>query len=80
MDRAQILRLASLAQDDTVRKLKVTDTSQLLRYIESLLSKIQNIEEENAAAGVYPETIRLSIGLENVDDLIADLEQGLATI
>lgn len=40
----------------------------------------QGTEEENAAAGVYPETIRLSIGLENVDDLIADLEQGLASI
>jgi len=30
-----------------------------------------------AAAGIGPGTIRLSIGLEQVDDLIADLKQGL---
>ena len=30
-----------------------------------------------AAAGIGPGTIRLSIGLEQVDDLIADLQQGL---
>ncbi|BCG59588.1 O-acetylhomoserine aminocarboxypropyltransferase/cysteine synthase family protein [Paenibacillus sp. URB8-2] len=31
--------------------------------------------EEQILAGIKPETIRLSIGLENADDLIADLEQ-----
>jgi O-acetylhomoserine (thiol)-lyase len=35
-------------------------------------------EEELAAAGVTPDTVRLSIGIEHVDDLIADLEQALA--
>ncbi|HEY0442873.1 MAG TPA: O-acetylhomoserine aminocarboxypropyltransferase/cysteine synthase [Candidatus Limnocylindrales bacterium] len=34
--------------------------------------------EEQASTGVTPDLIRLSVGLENVDDLIADLEQGLA--
>ncbi len=34
-------------------------------------------EEELRAAGVAPELIRLSIGLENADDLIADLSKGL---
>ncbi|MDR1096940.1 MAG: aminotransferase class I/II-fold pyridoxal phosphate-dependent enzyme [Tannerella sp.] len=33
-----------------------------------------NAEEQNRS-GIYPETIRLSIGLEDVNDLIADLEQ-----
>ena len=37
-------------------------------------------EEEKAAACVGPETVRLSIGLEDVADLIADLEQALARI
>ena len=32
------------------------------------------------AAGVKPELIRLSIGLESVNDLIADLERGLAEV
>lgn len=37
-------------------------------------------EEELKAAGVQPETIRLSVGLENVDDLMADLEKGLGAV
>ena len=35
-------------------------------------------ESELEAAGVGPGTIRLSVGIENVDDLIWDLEQGFA--
>ncbi|MNI27611.1 Cystathionine gamma-synthase [compost metagenome] len=34
--------------------------------------------EDQAAAGIAPETIRLSIGLEDADDLIRDLEQAFA--
>jgi O-acetylhomoserine (thiol)-lyase len=34
-------------------------------------------EAELIAAGIRPETIRLSIGLEHVDDLIADIDQAL---
>lgn len=34
--------------------------------------------EELDASGIKPTTIRLSIGLENIDDIIADLEQALA--
>lgn len=35
-------------------------------------------EPERRAAGIRPETIRLSIGLEHIDDLIEDLDQALA--
>src|SRR5665811_192133 len=35
--------------------------------------------QEQRKAGVTPETIRLSIGIEHVDDIIADLDQALAT-
>lgn len=34
--------------------------------------------EDQAAAGITPDTIRLSIGLEDADDLIRDLEQAFA--
>jgi O-acetylhomoserine (thiol)-lyase len=34
--------------------------------------------QEQAKAGVLPETIRLSIGIEHIDDIIADLDQALA--
>ena len=34
--------------------------------------------EVQAAAGVKPEMIRLSVGIEHSDDIIADLDQALA--
>jgi O-acetylhomoserine (thiol)-lyase len=33
--------------------------------------------EEQEKAGVRPEMIRLSVGIEHVDDIIADLDQAL---
>ncbi|HHX74428.1 MAG TPA: homocysteine synthase [Firmicutes bacterium] len=38
----------------------------------------QLTEAEQAAAGVTPDFIRLSVGLEDVDDILADLEQALS--
>ncbi|GAA1489217.1 O-acetylhomoserine aminocarboxypropyltransferase/cysteine synthase family protein [Brachybacterium sacelli] len=35
-------------------------------------------EEEQRAAGVEPGFVRLSVGLEHIDDILADLERGLA--
>ena len=40
----------------------------------------QMTDEELLAAGVAPDLIRLSAGLEHVDDLIGDLDQALAQI
>jgi O-acetylhomoserine (thiol)-lyase len=37
-------------------------------------------DEELIAAGVGPDLIRLSVGIEHIDDIIADLEQALAAI
>ena len=37
-------------------------------------------DDELAAAGIGPGTVRLSIGIEDADDLIWDLEQGFARI
>jgi len=38
----------------------------------------QLTEDELVAAGVAPEMVRLSVGIEYIDDLIADLDQALA--
>ena len=40
----------------------------------------QLTEEEQAAAGVRPGLVRLSVGLETLDDILADLEVGFAAI
>nr|MCR5563430.1 PLP-dependent transferase [Desulfovibrio sp.] len=34
--------------------------------------------QELAASGIYPNSVRLSIGIEHIDDILADLEQALA--
>lgn len=36
--------------------------------------------EELAGAGITPVTVRLSVGTEHIDDIIADLEQGFAAV
>jgi O-acetylhomoserine (thiol)-lyase len=38
----------------------------------------QMSSEEQQRAGVHPEMIRLSIGIEHIDDILADLDQALA--
>ncbi len=40
----------------------------------------QLTEEEQSQAGVTPETMRICVGIEHVDDIIADIEQALAAI
>ena len=37
-------------------------------------------EEELAAAGVSADLIRLSVGIEDIQDILADLEQALAQV
>ena len=35
-------------------------------------------EEQLKKAGIAPDLVRLSVGIENVEDIIADLEQAMA--
>jgi O-acetylhomoserine (thiol)-lyase len=37
-------------------------------------------EEQQLAGGLMPDMIRLSIGIENIDDILADLEQAMAAV
>jgi len=37
-------------------------------------------EEEQATAGVSPEMLRICVGIEHIDDIIADLEQAFAAV
>ena len=37
-------------------------------------------EEELLACGIRPNTVRLSIGTEHIDDILADLERGFAAV
>lgn len=57
----------------------VADAKSLVIHPASTTHAQMN-DEELADAGIYRNTVRLSIGIENIDDIIADLEKGFAAI
>lgn len=57
----------------------IGDTRSLVIHPASTTHRQLN-DEQKVAAGAGPEVIRLSIGIEDADDIIADLEQALANI
>lgn len=54
----------------------VGDAKSLIAHPSSTTHRQLN-EDEQMSAGVTPETVRISVGLENVEDLIWDLDQAL---
>lgn len=55
----------------------IGDTRSLIIHPSSTTHR-QLTEEQQVAAGAGPDVVRLSIGIENVDDIIADLEQAIS--
>ena len=66
------LKLCSLA-------VSLGDTETLIQHPASMTHSPYT-KEEREAAGITDGLVRLSVGLENVEDIIADLEQGLQKI
>lgn len=58
------------------RLVNIGDTRSLACHPASTTHR-QMSDAEQAQAGVTPEMIRLSIGIEHIDDIIADLEQAI---
>ena len=54
----------------------IGDTRSLIIHPASTTHR-QLSEEQQIAAGAGPDVVRLSIGIETVDDLIADLQQAI---
>lgn len=57
----------------------VGDAKSLIIHPSSTTHEQLSLEEQKAS-GVEPGLIRLSVGIEHIDDIIADLEQAFATI
>ena len=57
----------------------VADVKSLVIHPASTTHSQMN-EEELREGGITPSTVRLSIGTENIDDIIADLEHGFEAI
>ena len=66
------LKLCSLA-------VSLGDTETLIQHPASMTHSPYT-KEEREAAGITDGLVRLSVGLENVEDILADLEQGLEKI
>ena len=54
----------------------IGDTRSLVIHPASTTHR-QLTDEQRAAAGAGPDVVRLSVGIEDVDDIIADLAQAL---
>ena len=69
----------------TVRIVQVVTLAESLGGYESLaelpylMTHASIDEKERVALGVTDNLVRLSVGLENVEDIIADLDQALRT-
>jgi O-acetylhomoserine (thiol)-lyase len=57
----------------------IGDTRSLVIHPASTTHR-QLTDEQRKAAGAGPDVVRLSVGIEDKDDIIADLEQGLALV
>ncbi|MCB1819823.1 MAG: PLP-dependent transferase, partial [Gammaproteobacteria bacterium] len=59
------------------RLVNIGDAKSLAAHPASTTHR-QLTDDELALAGITPDTIRLCIGIEHIDDILADLEQALA--
>jgi O-acetylhomoserine (thiol)-lyase len=59
------------------RLVNIGDAKSLACHPASTTHRQMSVEEQRKA-GVTPETMRLSVGIEHIDDIIADLDQALA--
>ena len=57
----------------------IGDTRSLIIHPASTTHR-QLTQEPLEGAGVGPDVVRLSIGIETIEDIIADLDQALATL
>jgi len=59
------------------RLVNLGDAKSLACHPASTTHRQMSLQEQRAA-GIGPETIRLSVGIEHIDDIVADLDQALA--
>ena len=62
-----------------LRLVNIGDAKSLACHPASTTHRQLN-EEELAAAGVSADLIRISVGIENIDDIIADVSQALDSV
>ncbi len=76
-------------RDESIRFIDALELTAVVTHVADARTSVlhpastthrQLTDEQLVAAGVSPELIRLSVGIESVDDIIADLEKGFSKI
>ena len=60
-----------------VRLVNIGDVKSLVAHPASTTHR-QLTDEELVSAGVTPDMVRLCVGIEHIDDIIADIDQAMA--
>ena len=80
-DRLSFRRFAGLSLEAAVPDHTVLNRFRNRLAAEGLLAKLfAELDRQLEGAGVGPDVVGLSIGIETIDDIIADLDQALATL
>jgi O-acetylhomoserine (thiol)-lyase len=58
------------------RLVNIGDAKSLACHPASTTHRQMSVEEQRKA-GITPETIRISVGVEHIDDIVGDLDQAL---
>ena len=72
LNRSLVMRL--------IHKMEVCSRAELAKQSGLSKASITVITQQLIDAGITPDLIRMSIGIENVDDIIADIDQALAQV
>ena len=80
MQHRCLLKSRSPLRRETYRKLGKERKILTAEKVYGSLIEWKMNEQELIEAGVQPDLVRFSVGIENIEDIIADLEQALANV
>ena len=69
-----------LIRSEVGRALGIRLTPSIAFQLDALPTQARSFDDALARAGITAGTVRLSVGIEHIDDILADLERGLAAV
>ncbi|NOY75776.1 MAG: hypothetical protein GXP32_08300 [Kiritimatiellaeota bacterium] len=78
VDGEMHFRLHTSSVDENVLRIQNPSDQRIAFVSQSQSVQFQDLRSGKAAAGVTPEFIRVSVGIEDIDDIVADIDQALA--
>ena len=69
-------RAAAPRQQAEVQQSRLQHLEQAMQRLQNRIAQLD--EEQQLAAGVTPDMVRISVGLETLDDILWDIDQALS--